>query len=400
MKLSPAPKTYTRDGHRTVPPSITLERVEPLAESAGVTEIRDITDLDRVGIPVFSVRRASVEAGAVSVYKGKGASREQARVSAIMETLERYSAEPDHDQVERDYIDRKLKEGDAVDPRSLILPQMSAFHISHHPLGWVKGFDLLARREVWLPASAVYHPYSPTRDLFLFRTNTNGLASGNVIEEAVLHGICEVVERDAWSICEYRGRVWGDLEVPEGCDVLCQLMDSFLSRGIEVHLKDLTSDVGIPTVGAACDDVETKDPELLTLGMGTHLNPEMAAIRALTEVAQSRATHLYLRSNDMEESFASRLGYDRMKRVNAKWFSEGTERRSIEDLPYLDSDDILDDIMFSLDLISKAGFQQVVVTDLTREELGVPVARVVIPGMEVYAMDAERAGPRLVHAPL
>ena len=59
---------------------------------------------------------------------------------------------------------------------------------------------------VFVPANAVYHPYIPERIARLFQSNTNGLASGNILEEAIFHGIMEVVERDAWSIFESKRR--------------------------------------------------------------------------------------------------------------------------------------------------------------------------------------------------
>ena len=100
----------------------TLGRIEPLTKAAGITRVADITDLDRIGIPVFSSIRPGAKEGAISIYNGKGASREQARVSAIMEAMERYSAEPKDEKVARDLMENMMASENAVDPRSLILP--------------------------------------------------------------------------------------------------------------------------------------------------------------------------------------------------------------------------------------------------------------------------------------
>ena len=86
--------------------------------------------------------------------------------------------------------------------------------------------------EMWVPASAVFHPYVSRLDLALFRTSTNGLASGNNLEEAVLHGLLEVVERDAWSLAEGRRKIQGDVVVPESGPVR-ELVDMFTSKGVE-----------------------------------------------------------------------------------------------------------------------------------------------------------------------
>ena len=84
---------YVGTSHRVVPPEETLRRFSPKLSVAGVTRIADITGLDRVGIPVFSAIRPSASQGAVSVHSGKGTTAVEAKVSAMMESFERYSAE-------------------------------------------------------------------------------------------------------------------------------------------------------------------------------------------------------------------------------------------------------------------------------------------------------------------
>lgn len=396
MKLGPAPKTYYDDGQRTVDPLTTLRRIEPLCKVAGITRVADITGLDRVGIPVFSSIRPSAESGAITVYNGKGASSEQARVSAIMEAMERYSGEVRGDRLERKGVDDMLSSEHALDPRALILPQRTAAHLMYQSVAWVKGFDLQEQESIWVPASAVFHPYNSTLDMPLFRTNTNGLASGNTMEEAVVHALCEVVERDAWSICESRRRLVGDIEPPAKDKLIASMIEKFTSNGIEVHLKDLTSDVGLPTFAAAADDVRLQDPALLCLGMGTHLNPRITIIRALTEVAQSRLTQIHGAREDTVRGGPTRqLGYERMKRLNAMWFSSSSQSRILDDYGPLDTPDLFEDMNVVLERLRSRGFKRAIAVDLTRKELKIPVVRTIIPGMEVNAVDEERAGNRL-----
>lgn len=396
MKLGPAPKKYTKDGHRIMDPASTLRRVEPLCKVAGITRVADITGLDRVGIPVFSSIRPEAEAGAVSVYNGKGATKDQAKVSAIMEGLERYSAEVWDRELIRDFVENTLASANAVDPRDLILPRRTEMHLMHHPVAWVKGVDLNEMEEILVPASAVFHPYMFPQDLPLFRTNTNGLASGNSMEEAVFHGLCEVIERDAWSICEAKRETRADLILSGKIGVSSELLSKFTSSGVEIHLKDLTSDIGIPTFGAAADDVLSMDPVLLTMGMGAHLSPEIVVIRALTEVAQSRLTQIHgAREDTVTAKGRTHLGYDRVKMMNKMWFSSSGVERKLESVPSLDAPDIYDDIQFILARLKRKGFRRAIAVDLTREELGISVARIIVPGMEVFAMDDERIGSRL-----
>lgn len=396
MKLGSAPKVWTEDGHRTVDPATTYKRIEPLCKKAGITRVADITGLDRVGIPVFSSIRPDAKSGAITVYNGKGASVTQAKVSAIMEALERYSGEWREDALVRWTVEEARSCDNALDPISLILPQRTAIHIMSQPLAWVKGVDLIENEEIWVPASAAFHPYSSPKDLALFRTNTNGLASGNTMEEAVVHGLCELIERDAWSICESRHRVVGDIIPSKDDRMIQQMLEKFSSNGIEVRLKDLTSDVGLPTFAAAADDVRLQDPALLSLGMGTHLNPRITVIRALTEVAQSRLTQIHGAREDTVRGKATRqIGYERVKRMNQMWFSESQKTTALTDYQSFDTADLFDDLQVVLECLIRRGFKHVIAVDLTRKELGIPVVKMIVPGLEVFAMDEERSGARL-----
>lgn len=396
MKLGSTPKKFTSDGHRSVEPAETLARIEPLMGVAGVTRVADITDLDRVGIPVFSAIRPTAESGAITVYNGKGLTKEVAKVSAIMEAVERYSAEVRGDTIVRQGVEEFMSSREAIHPMDLILPQHSAFYVMRQSVAWVRGWELNGNEETWVPASAVFHPYVSKMDLSLFRTSTNGLACGNNLEEAVLHGLCEVVERNDWSFAEARRRVAGNIEVPSRGPVK-ELMERFTSKGIEVYLKDLTTDIGIPTIAAAADDTVLQDPALLNLGLGTHLSPEVAATKALLELAQSRLTQIHGAREDTVAVLNNRkLGYERMKRLNKMWLTPSGVSRSLDDLPHLETDDIFDDLQVVRARINARGMSRTVVVDLTRKELGIPVVRVIVPGMEVFAIDEDRVGARLM----
>ena len=87
------PVKYFGCTHRAIAPEETIKNVESKLRVAGVTRVAEITHLDRVGIPVYSAIRPGAAEGAVSIYAGKGATKPQAKASAMMESFERYSAE-------------------------------------------------------------------------------------------------------------------------------------------------------------------------------------------------------------------------------------------------------------------------------------------------------------------
>ena len=397
MMLNRCPKCSPETGIRVMPPEETLKRVLPLLKKAGMGEPEDITDKDNLGIPVFSVDRQETALGKPKYYNGKGATREQAMASGVMEAIERYSAEQrDTDDVVVGTYEQAKEAMMTVNPADLILPLPVLDVYPVADIAWTRGFEMFRGCHILVPACAVFYPYFPNGDYPLFKWHTNGIASGNTMEEAILHALFEDIERDAWSIAEYNDRSNADILVRDKDSVPAQLIAKFEAQGIKVHLKDLTSDLGIPTIGAAADDTVTKDPELLTIGVGTHLNPEIAAIRAITEVAQSRTTHKHgMKINAQLQKKSQELGYEKIKAINHMWYGDNEKKIYLEDMPDQSTPYVLDDIEVVLGKLMECGFDQVIAVDLTRPELGVPTVRMIVPGLEVSTMDPEREGGRL-----
>ena len=398
MKLKSRIKGYKKGTHRTVHPEETLTRVEPKLPAAGVTQVLDITGLDRIGIPVFICTRPTAEEGASSVYKGKGTTAEEARVSALMEAIERYSAEVGDRELLLDSYYGLSKDENVLNPRELILPDYVR-DVEDVRIPWVKGYDLMDDEEIYVPANAVFHPLPSRYDrVRLFRSNTNGLAGGNELEEAIFHGLAEVIERDAWSLVEITRNTGPNVRI-EGGEIR-NLTDKFLNANVSVLIRDITSDVGVPTFAAVSDDDKLKDPTLLTIGMGTHTDASVAITRAITEVAQSRLTQIHsARGNAAATDLKKIMGYEWMQKQNKHWFeiAESEDFDSVQSSS-LDTDDFLDDIKHVMVRLKETGFERVVVVDLTKAEIGVPVVRVIVPGLEMYSVDGARMGRRCRNA--
>ena len=369
--------TYFKGTHRIIPPEKTIELNEAKLKSIGVTRIADITDLDRIGIDVFTAIRPTAEDGAISIYGGKGITKDNAKASAIMEAFERYSAER---QSCDDTIITSMKnlKSDLINPRELNLPQVfEKKDITQLELEWSIAHDIITDKDYYVPSNAIFHPYNFKESLF--KSNTNGLSSGNNLSEAILHGIFEVIERDAWSIFELTHKNYSQINIDTiESDIINETLNKFTSNGIDIKLMDFTADIGVTTIAASADDTLTKDAGLLTLGMGTHLDPEVALLRALTEVAQSRATQINgAREDTVRADFAREAGYERMKRINKYYFKQEQEQINLSD-------------------IIKNDIENILYYDLTRSEIDVNVVRVIIPKMEIYAIDPQRAGYRFL----
>ncbi|MDR3074692.1 MAG: YcaO-related McrA-glycine thioamidation protein [Candidatus Methanoplasma sp.] len=394
MILNRCPKCSPETGIRVIPPEETIKNVLPALSKAEMMDPEDITGTDNIGIPVFSIGRPSAPAG--KYYNGKGPTREQALASALMEAMERYSAElRDTDEIVYGTYGEACETGYTIDPAAMILPPDILGQYRSAEIAWTRAYELFRGKPVWVPACAVYYPYIADTDIQLFKYHTNGIAAGNTIEEAVLHSLFELIERDAWSIAEDRNIANADVIVEEG-SVPWRLLNMFEKEGVKINLKDLTNDIGIPTIGAASDDTATRDPEMLSIGVGTHLDPEIACIRAITEVAQSRTTHKHgMKINAKLQKAAIDMGYDKIKELNGVWYRDLEKKVHLKDMPNLATDYVLDDIEVVLGKLMESGFQDVVIADLTRSDVNIPAVRAIVPGLEVSTMDPDRVGMRI-----
>lgn len=393
--------TYFEGTHRVIAPEKTIENNENKLITAGITRIADITDLDRIGLPVFTAIRPTAEDGAISIYGGKGITKDHAKASAMMEGFERYSAEKqEDDETIISTVDEISTKGEYIDPKTLNLPQKyEKEDISQIPLEWNLATDIISNKDYYVTSNAVFHPYTHDNNIqSFFKSNTNGLASGNILEEAILHGMFEVIERDAWSIFELTHKNYSQINLDTiESELINNTIEKFESNGIKIKLMDFTADIKVPTIAASADDTVTKDAGLLTLGMGTHLDPEIAVLRALTEVAQSRATQINgAREDTVRADFAREAGYERMKRINKYYFRQEEEQVDFRDIENKSTTSINEDIEIVKDELIANDIKHILYTDLTRPELDISVVRVIIPEMELYAIDPNRAGYRFL----
>ncbi|MBO6110070.1 MAG: YcaO-related McrA-glycine thioamidation protein [Methanobrevibacter sp.] len=392
---------YFKGTHRIISPNETIKNNEEKCKIAGITRITEITHLDRIGLPVFSAIRPTSQDGAISIYGGKGISSEHAKASAMMEGFERYSAEKQCENLVTGTVSEISSKGNTIDVESLNLPKdFKKENIELINLEWNICHDLISGDDYYVPSNAIYHPYvlEDNSCQSLFKSNTNGLASGNSLEEAILHGMFEVIERDAWSIFELTHKNYKQIDLDSiESETVNDAISKFSENDIKIKLMDFTADVNIPTIAASADDTLLKDAGLLTLGIGTHLDPEVAVLRALTEVAQSRATQIHgAREDTVRADFARTAGYERMKRINKYYFQEEDEKIRLSDIENRSTDSITKDIDIVLDELKSNEIEHVLYYDLTRPELNVNVVRVIIPTMELYSIDPSRAGYRFL----
>ena len=359
----------------------TWRRFAPAARRAGITRIAELTGLDTIGIPVFAAIRPMGRS--LSTQQGKGLTPLAARVSALMESLETWSAE--HIALPVTRASWRALGDRAVDVRALPRPRRRLDRDARWR--WVEGWDLTADRAVLVPLEAVTLD-TTFRTPPVFDVSSNGLASGNALVEAVVHGLCEVLERDAEAAWRRSGsdrRLVLDSIPDPACSAL---IDRITAAGARAFVWDIAPAGGLCAIAAAILE-DPGYPAWRTLGVyqgfGAHWRPEVAIARALTEAAQTRLTYI---AGARDDFFAH--DYERASdpRVIAALWQQFTapcdEPVAFDDLPALAAATLGD----ALEQLVRDQ-RQVIAVDLTHRALGVPVVKVIVPGR---ATDLEAMG--------
>ncbi|MBI2215707.1 MAG: YcaO-like family protein [Candidatus Rokubacteria bacterium] len=384
-------------GERGVMVSETYARVASIARRIPITRVADLTPLDDLRLPVYSA--VTPLARDLKVHNGKGATREAARVSAMMEAVERVSAERwTGGTIVASRVE--LERGGPlppVDPGAFELPADTAYRPDAR-FTWVQGRELLAGRDVLIPLDLVI---SPPVEGILRDVDTNGLASGNTHLEAVAHAICEVVERDALSQVLFV-RAFGTPEELPKATALIDLgtlpapardwAERLTGAGLELTVLDITSDVRVPTFHALLVDPHYPTREGGThrrsfFGDGTHPDPAVAVFRSLSEAIQARLIFIQ----------AARDSYNRLRvppRPTPTANGPAPRVRRFSEVGGLVSSDLRADLQLLLARLRTAGVRDCVAVDLTQPAFSIPVVRVRIAGLASYCVNMRRLGPR------
>jgi YcaO-like protein with predicted kinase domain len=382
-----AAPTRLRDGtHRAASLAATWRRFAPAARRAGITRIAELTGLDTLGIPVFAAIRPMGRS--LSSQQGKGLTAAAARVSALMESLETWTAEQLAVPIVRGSYRALAKRRRVVDVRRLPRPRGRLDLDARW--NWTLGFDIAGDEPILVPAQAVTLDTTFTTPP-VFDVSSNGLASGNVLVEAVVHGLCEVIERDAEAAWRRSGSerrlVLDSIEDP-ACRAL---IDRIVATGARVLVWDLASRVGLCAIGCAIVE-DPREPAWRALGcyqgFGAHLVPEIAIARALTEAAQTRLTYIAGGRDDFFPADYARATDPALLRALWQRLPDA-EPVMVDELPRHTTRSLGDDLDVLVELVRAAGHAQVIVVDLTHPKLRVPVAKVLVPGL---ATDVEALG--------
>jgi len=383
----PAAKHFREGTHRGTTPDVTVENLRRASQALGVTRLANVTWLDSIGLPVVTAIRPN--ARSISVAMGKGVSLDAARASALMEAAKLSHAEEIHRPVLFLSYDDLSERADVVDPDTLPRTATSQFHGGLRIL-WIEGFDIASQQPVWVPFELVGADYSlpAPPGSGCFHATSNGLGAGNNALEAVVHAACELIERDArtlWYLTGGPDRTEERVGLDSVDDEICtSLLARYREQGFFVAIWDITSDLGIPCflVGLRETPEAARASGRWFVGSGVHLCREIALCRALTEAAQSRLTVISGARDGLPSALYQMDGAPLASQWNEDAILSAEPSRSFAQATSHPSDSLMEDLLRLQQLLASAGLNQILVVDLTRQDIGIPVVRVIVPGLE------------------
>lgn len=369
-------KTFTQGTHRVRLPEETWAMIEPQLADFGITRVSDVTGLDTLGIPVAMAARPL--AWTLCVSQGKGQSLTLAKVSAAMESVELWHAE--HALPELAFAGTPALELDlpyAVGDLGVV---QGPFLSETSPLDWVWSVGMITGRRVPVPRDAVFFPdvqeqhWSPAS----IRANSNGLASGNIWEEAALHALYEIVERDV--LCRSTADVIARIPAVEPLSIpddTCQaLIRSVLDDAGRVCIQSLPNPFGVPTYRAL---LWSWDFAMPCAGYGSHSDPIVAVSRAVTEAAQGRLAAIVGSRDDLEDYYGHLVGSRRKADYLAHFPAPTSTFQAETPGRAADFDDVADELAWLTRLTRRVVGAEPLMVDLgTSTDFA--VVKVLLPG--------------------
>jgi ribosomal protein S12 methylthiotransferase accessory factor len=367
---------YAFGTRRAVSPAATLQRVRPLLRPAGITRLADVTGLDWIGLPVYQAIRPASRV--LAVAQGKGLTRAQAKVSDLMESLEGFHAEEVRQPTVVETVG-SMRRRLPYDPYALPLSTPTVLRDAL-PIDWLAATDLCTGAPTWVPKGLCQLDFRVRERLHvpLFRASSNGLASGNTIAEAVVHGLCELIERDA---CRRRDRARFDPERSIDPSTISsrlarRILDRFERAGMELAVVDMSGPTSLP-----CFEVWLDHPDGpgLMRGAGCHPARLTALLRALTEAAQSRLTYIAGSRDDLSRRMYRPPGAP----TEAHKFrpASAPPRRAFQRAPTLPPRPFGDEAREIAARVRAVTGMPPLAVDLTRPDFGLPVVFAVAPGL-------------------
>ena len=418
LRLKDSPKA-DGSGSRTVAPEVTLARYRHLVGpvSGVVTWLSRTTDETDTWLHVNwagsnmgmrSRTLSSLRRSLRSKSAGKGSTREQSEVSALCEAVERHSGVRCGDEIRIRRRFMEFDDGDeAIHPNDVQLfsaeqlDNAQCINAKGHPynvvpnrfdpeaeVDWTPVWSFTRRRHRHLPTSMLYSMPAELRGPTDLIADSNGCAAGNTLEEAILQGFFELVERDAFAIWWYNRLRVPSVDLSSFNDeYLSGAPDYYARCDRELWVLDITSDFGIPVFVALSRRLNGQTEDII-YGAGAHADPRTAALRAICELNQCLTWLPRPGSGDGRPRIDDPLAlwwWRTARLADCTWLAPAADAppSGASSYPVVESRDIRDDVERCRALVESKSMEFLVL-DQTRPDIGMPVVRVIVPGMRHF----------------
>ena len=387
---------------RSLAPETTLLYAKQWAAAAGISEVRDIMDLDILGVPVYVSVRPHARGEAFTF--GKGLRHVDAEVGAYMEALEFYFAEfgvggiSTHWGSAREVAGHERADDVILDFVPLLRREIDL----NGPLLLASVRDLESGAERAIPAELIFYP-APDVGQSLFGSSTNGLASGNSIVEASIQALLELIERDIWSF-EFIRCASKLVETSSLPDDVLAIAERAERNGLQLRVRAIPNDYGMPFFAAFVFDERNPSRKTFNGGWACDLDRDRALVRAVTEAAQSRVAFIHggRKVPTLPASPVAALASDaqqreaQLLRQHMMGVSDARQQTLLTDIPDLSFEgslqEKLDAVIERLRCVVQEPIYRVV---FTPSDSPLQVVRVVAPLLENLKETRVRVGRRL-----
>ncbi len=420
LRLKASPKVHRNSGGaHTVAPEVTLAKYRHLVSriSGVVTWLSRTTGEADTWLHVHwagsnlgmrSRSLTSLRRSLRSKSAGKGSTREQSEVSALCEAVERYSGAFHGDEIRvRKRFSELAGGGEAIHPNDVQLfsdhqlDNAESINARGHPynvvpprldpdaeIDWTPVWSLTRQCHRHLPTSMLYSMPAEQRGASDLIADSNGCAAGNTLEEAIVQGFYELAERDAFAIWWYNRLRVPAVDLASFDDAyLATAADHYARYERDLWMLDVTSDIGVPAFVALSRRPEAKTEDII-YGAGAHADPRIAALRAVCELNQCLTWLPRPGSGEgrpmIDDPLA--LWWWRTARVaDCSWLApaDGVPARKASSYAMIESPDARADVEVCRGLVEARGMEFLVL-DQTRPDIGMPVVRVMVPGMRHF----------------
>ncbi|HAG81495.1 MAG TPA: adenylate cyclase [Cyanobacteria bacterium UBA12227] len=411
-------KTFTADGgHRCVSPEETLKKYEHhVSTITGV--VHSLKSREQTTNSVMHSYSAGHNFAMMfdNLYflrqtvrgksGGKGKTDAQAKASALCEAIERYCGVFQGDEIRRkdtykniydiaihpndcmNYSEEQYKTRQEWNAQSARYQQVPEPFDEEKEIEWTPIWSLTHQHFKYLPTAYCYYGYPQEQNPYCW-ANSNGAAAGNTKEEAILQGFMELVERDSIAVWWYNRLQYPAVDLDSFDEPYFQsIKECYRTLNRDIWVLDITNDLNIPSFVAISrrTDQEIED---IVLGFGSHFDPTIAILRAITEANQFLPAVLNTAADG-----STNYRFD--DEVALEWWQTATienqpyllpdsrvKPKVYSDYPQLKTNDLRDDVLTCIQIADKQGME-VLVLDQTRPDIGLNVVKVIVPGMRHF----------------